>query len=261
MSVTIAVGGRWREIEDENSQLQHQLAASEARFSAQKSELDAVCEKLKLATSELERLEVSNMSKTAEMHLLEESLNASTEEIGEMRAAAEVSASTIQLQNSQQQASAAEIEHLRRELEGELHQIGQMKSQLASKEQTLALESSLRRKAEARNELFHAEMCTLESRFAKQGTHVQLLLRDKERLWSQLSRTRIPKSESKEQSKQNVEPPAASVKVEAKTNRVRKSSNPRKIDVTVASSDLERKLWHTQKAGHTQVFLVLLETC
>eukprot|EP00438_Fugacium_kawagutii_P029708 Skav204893 [mRNA] locus=scaffold1926:43080:43751:+ [translate_table: standard] len=195
-AVTIAVGGRWREIEEDNSKLRSRLADLEHQSLTQKDSLDHVSQKLEVTTSEMHALRMENMSKTAELHSLEESFCASTAEIAEMKATAEVSALTIRQMNSQQDASSAKIQSLRQELEEALQQACQLKVQIASKEQALALESSLRKKAEAKNQLYHAELCTLESRLAKQGTHVQLLLRDKERLWSQLSRCRGTKEPS-----------------------------------------------------------------
>lgn len=198
-AVTIAVGGRWREIEDDNSKLRSKLADLEHQFLMQKNLLDHVSQKLEVATSETDALRMENMSKTDELHSLEASFCASTAEIAEMKATAEVSASMICHMNSQQDASSEKIQSLRQDLEEALREACQLKVHIASKEQALALESSLKKKAEAKSQLRHAELCTLESRLAKQGTHVQLLLRDKERLWSQLSRCRGTKETSKQE--------------------------------------------------------------
>eukprot|EP00435_Cladocopium_sp_Y103_P044250 s1015_g12.t1 len=252
-AVTIAVGGRWREIEDDNSDLRSKLAISEAQISMQRSELEDASEKLRCATSEMDILQRENASKAEEMNALKDSLRASKAEIAEMTISAEFSASMIGRMNSQQDASSEQIESLRLELQERFHELGQFKSQLASKEQALQLELTLKKKAEAKHQLCHAELCTLESRYAKQGSHVQLLLRDKERLWSQLARCRG--SERKEQSKQD-EPVEAVKKVvdphRNQANRLRKSSTSRKnYDQTNALpsvTELERKLWHTQKA-------------
>ena len=253
-AVTIAVGGRWREIEDENSDLRSKLAASEALVSMQRSELEDAFEKLRCTASDMDILQRENASKTEEVNALKNSLRASTAEIEEMTASAEVSASMIRDMNSEQDASSENIESLRLQLEERLHELGQFKSQLASKEQALQFESTLKQKAEAKHQLCHAELCTLESRYAKQGSHVQLLMRDKERLWSQLARCRG--SESKEQSKQDGPVEAVKKVVDPQrnqANRLRKSSTSRKTydqtNTLPSVIELERKLWHTQKAG------------
>lgn len=253
-AVTIAVGGRWREIEDDNSDLRSKLAASEALVSMQRSELEDAFEKLRCTASDMDILQRENASKTEEVNALKDSLRASTAEIEEMTASAEVSASMIRDMNSEQDASSENIESLRLQLEERLHELGQFKSQLASKEQALQFESTLKQKAEAKHQLCHAELCTLESRYAKQGSHVQLLMRDKERLWSQLARCRG--SESKEQSKQDGPVEAVKKVVDPQrnqANRLRKSSTSRKTydqtNTLPSVIELERKLWHTQKAG------------
>lgn len=194
-----------------------------------------------------------NASKAEELNALKDSLRASTAEIAEMTLSAEVSASMIRDMNSEQDASSEKIESLRLQLEERLHEMGQLKSQLASKEQALQFESALKKKSEAKHQLCHAELCTLESRYAKQGSHVQLLLRDKERLWSQLSRCRG--SESKEQSKQDGPVEVVKKAVDPhrnQANRLRKSSISRKTydqtNTLPSVTELERKLWHTQKA-------------
>ena len=142
------------------------------------------------------------------------------------------------------------IESLRGALEEKLHEASQFKTQLASKEQALALQSSLKKKAEAKNDLFHTELCTLESRIAKQSTHVQLLLRDKERLWSQLSRYRDGKKENGDVSKQD----NTEVLQNAKLQQNRSKSLKRSCKVSdpchtsnTSMAELEKKLWHTQK--------------
>ena len=149
-AVTIAVGGRWREIEDENSDLRSKLAASEALVSMQRSELEDAFEKLRCTASDMDILQRENASKTEEVNALKNSLRASTAEIEEMTASAEVSASMIRDMNSEQDASSENIESLRLQLEERLHELGQFKSQLASKEQALQFESTLKQKAEAK---------------------------------------------------------------------------------------------------------------
>lgn len=201
--VTIAVGGRWREIEDENSELRSKLVASEQQLAVHKDMVVSVSDQLRVATSEMDSLRTENTSKADQLLSLKESLRISYAEIAEMKAQAEMSSSIIYDMNSQQDSSSEMIESLRGALEEKLHEASQFKTQLASKEQALALQSSLKKKAEAKNDLFHTELCTLESRIAKQSTHVQLLLRDKERLWSQLSRYRDGKKENGDVSKQD----------------------------------------------------------
>merc|ERR1712039_759875 len=61
---------------------------------------------------------------------------------------------------------------------------------LASTELRAANEAAGRCRAAAEVERFRAELDAAESRLANRGTHVDLLLREKERLWGQLSRER-----------------------------------------------------------------------
>ncbi len=250
--VTIAVGGRWREIEDENSELRSKLAASEQQLAVHKDMVVNVSDQLSVATSEMDSLREENTSKADQLLSLKESLRISYAEIAEMKTQTEMSSSIIFDMNSQQDASSEMIENLRVALEEKLHEASQFKTQLASKEQALALQSSLKKKAEAKNDLFHTELCTLESRIAKQSTHVQLLLRDKERLWSQLSRYRDGKKENGDVSKQdNTE---VLLLQNAKLQQNRSKSLKRSCKVSdpchtsnTSMAELEKKLWHTQK--------------
>ena len=248
--VTIAVGGRWREIEDENSELRSKLVASEQQLAVHKDMVVSVSDQLRVATSEMDSLRTENTSKADQLLSLKESLRISYAEIAEMKAQVEMSSSIIYDMNSQQDASSEMIESLRGALEEKLHEASQFKTQLASKEQALALQSSLKKKAEAKNDLFHTELCTLESRIAKQSTHVQLLLRDKERLWSQLSRYRDGKKENGDVSKQD----NTEVLQNAKLQQNRSKSLKRSCKVSdpchtsnTSMAELEKKLWHTQK--------------
>merc|ERR1719190_253382 len=79
---------------------------------------------------------------------------------------------------------------LRCELEAALTEMSRLRLQAANAEISGAREQSGRCEAEAHGKHLQAELAVVEARLTNRGTHVDLLLREKERLWSQLSRAR-----------------------------------------------------------------------
>lgn len=240
----VAVDGRRREIDDEYAELRKELAACRDQHARQMSVLDETSAKLRNLFSENDSLQSEALRRNhVEMEEMKTSEAELTMRVGDLTAAKD--------------ALTLECTSLREKLEAVHHETFQLKSQLGSKEQTLALELSLKRKAEARNEHLQSELCALESRYAKQGTHVQLLLREKERLWSQLNRSRAASDSTRKESCKEPQadlPKECQAKVQTSSLRISRESSA-KVRTSSAVAELERKLWHTQKAWLTNIVL------
>ena len=240
--VTIAVGGRWREIEDENAQLRRDLVDSRAQLEQQEAELKASFSELEASRAEAFGLRRQEEESMVEAQRLCEALESSKKAREEVEAQNLEAARREEELLATKEALCLEVKKLGQGLEEANDGAFQLRAQLATKEQLLALETSLKKKAEAKNEMFHVELSTLESRYGKQSTHVQLLLREKERLWSQLSRSREAKPPVSEPSKPRCEAPVPRAK-----SFVRRKQEPT-VGAVGLVAELERKLWHTKRA-------------
>ena len=236
--VSIAVGGRWREIEDENAQLRRDLVASQVLREQQEADLNKASEELEALKSEALDLRQQAQEKIEEAQGLCEALESSEKAREQLEKQKLEAACREEELVATQEALCLEVKTLGQSLEEAKDLAKQLRAQLATKEQHLGLEMSLKKKAEAKNEILEVELSTMETRYGKQSTHVQLLLREKERLWSQLSRSREQKP---------CEPPK--VRCEAPVRPRPKSVRQKKQEpATGLVAELERKLWHTQKA-------------
>merc|ERR1711920_317696 len=139
-------------------------------------------------------------------------------------------------------------------------------------------EAAERCRARAEVERLRAELDAAESRLANRGTHVDLLLREKERLWGQLSRERkrcepkarhpanscssptsSPAKPSRPMQAPNGEGLARSASVgnqprqgkgggkSLRSNSMQTTQNDHAVSAA-GIAELERRLWHTQRA-------------
>jgi len=249
--VTVAVGGRWQEIEDANHRLSRDLAVAEEDAISQKSALAKAEAALQMAASRDSSLREALEAKAAEAEALRESLVLSAQALAETSAAASIANEEVSQLTSSCSSFSFECQRLRQSLEESLAEASRTMTQLAARQQDLSLESSQKAEMAAKNLHLESELAMLQSRYTNQGTHVQLLLREKERLWTQLSRCRNTAPRS----------PAQHVEVGARprpVNEGRKRSSSLTVKKQVegaaavhdarALADLERKLWHAQKA-------------
>lgn len=180
----------------------------------------------------------------------------------------------------------AECAALQRGFRAEEEEASQLQILAARAELRASREEGGRLEAEARRDCLQVELSVAEGRLINRGTHVDLLLRDKERLWGQLARARrgtCTNDESKE-------PPSTPQKDDVATGRPAGASGrvrPRSAAGSACSTptkgphrrspsasagnesktpapqeerclELERQLWHTQRAlereraGHEQ---------
>ncbi|CAE8642015.1 unnamed protein product, partial [Polarella glacialis] len=111
----------------------------------------------------------------------------SSEELSEANSAAGRRAERL---GQESEAFAAACGQLRSELEASQAEASRRRSLAAGAEQSAAFERSAKGRAEARNEHLEAELAAAQCRLANRGTHVELLIRERERLWAQLERSR-----------------------------------------------------------------------
>lgn len=250
----VAVGGRWREIEEQNvAQARHlkelRSEAEVERAALQSSrmrvaELEALAAKFCL---ERDAEAAASQEFRAEIRILRTQLGDSCEQ-----------GSASQLQASELQAECvarlAEVTTLQEALEATRAEARSFRSQLAATAQRLALEQSSRNEANALVDRLKAELQAAEGRLINRGTHVELLLKEKERLWAQLMRARrVPEVKRGAAGDSSTDGPAA--KPDAKPAKPRVSSvavkakpPEQQAEGVACAPDLERRLWHAMKA-------------
>jgi len=186
----IAVGGRWREIEEQNLQLGAALSELGAQAEGDRRALHR-------AQAELEA-EVGAASRgREELHEVRAEARASAQEVAALRRALayqeEVAARAEALAEERQATivclgeACSEAERGRA---AEADAANRCRARLAGR--TVDLDQETRRSAEAaaRSEALACELASTEERLSHRGTHVDRLLREKERLWSQLEQLR-----------------------------------------------------------------------
>ena len=178
--VTVAVGGRWQEIEDANHRLSRDLAAAEEDVATQKAALAMAEASLISASSSNRSLHQTLEVKTEEAEALRESLVQSAQALAETSAAASLANEEKAQLTSSCSDLLLECQRLRQSLEDSLAEASQARSQLAARQQDLSLESSQKAEMAAKNLHLESELAMLQSRYTNQGTHVQLLLREKD---------------------------------------------------------------------------------
>mmetsp|Transcript_89449 Transcript_89449/g.158768 ORF Transcript_89449/g.158768 Transcript_89449/m.158768 type:complete len:293 (-) Transcript_89449:28-906(-) len=255
-TAAVTVGGRWREIELENESLVLQLGRS-------REEVDVAQAALRCAQDGLasaDHLESALRSELAEAlqdrDLAQEKWTSSQRACEELAEAAQLSHSWATELGESRDAFSAESYELKRELQVAEAEASRFRALAASSEQRTGLERSSRWKAEARNEHFEAELAVVQGRLANRGTHVDLLLREKERLFVQLARRRQGEAERpmrpksapmvKRGSSQGGDVPGSTPSMSTAAGKSDKGRAVCETGGTLA--ELERKLWHAQRA-------------
>ncbi|CAE7255283.1 TTLL6 [Symbiodinium sp. CCMP2456] len=177
--VTVAVGGRWQEIEDANHRLSRDLALAEEDAVSQKLALAKAEAALQMAASRNNGLREALEAKAAEAEAFRESLLLSAQALAEASAAASIANEEVSQLTSSWSSSSFECQRLRQSLEESVAEASRTMTQLAAKQQDLSLESSQKAEMAAKNLHLESELAMLQSRYSNQGTHVQLLLREK----------------------------------------------------------------------------------
>jgi len=186
----VAFGGRWNTLQEENSVLTAEIRASQEEVSWAGVELEAARRRNR---------EVNDEATTLQSAFYESTLTSSmlTGELATMRCAlgdaSEAGAAAAQRAAERKYAlEALESENMTLRSDIAVAQEAASRSELlaAAAEIRAAQERSGRHEAEACAENLTAKLSASEARLANRATHVDLLLRDKERLWAQLSRAR-----------------------------------------------------------------------
>eukprot|EP00929_Paragymnodinium_shiwhaense_P040155 TRINITY_DN20987_c0_g1_i1.p1 TRINITY_DN20987_c0_g1~~TRINITY_DN20987_c0_g1_i1.p1 ORF type:complete len:341 (-),score=67.09 TRINITY_DN20987_c0_g1_i1:263-1231(-) len=187
---TVALGGCWQELEERNSALRALLQTSESELAlAESARAQAI-----QAEEHFERSEVAEHTRR---HQVEEEAGQLRCEVLFLRTALSEASQAGEEATSKAQASSSHAVSLRDEfaesqaaLERESLAASSLRGKLAAIECRASCEASALAEAVARSECLSAELQVAEARFCNRGTHVDLLLRDKTRLWSQLEKLR-----------------------------------------------------------------------
>eukprot|EP00931_Biecheleriopsis_adriatica_P109394 TRINITY_DN83657_c0_g1_i1.p1 TRINITY_DN83657_c0_g1~~TRINITY_DN83657_c0_g1_i1.p1 ORF type:complete len:311 (-),score=79.28 TRINITY_DN83657_c0_g1_i1:70-1002(-) len=261
-AATIFVGGRWRKIEEENEVLQSELAESRRETAVSATALRCAEAGLEAAARTEEKLRAELSAATADATCCGQSLAASRlafDEVSEAVALANCRAAELAQARSILSEEAAQLHQA---LDRAQREACGARTALAASEQRISLERSCRGKAESRGEHLEAEVAVGQNRLVAARTHVELLLREKERLWGQLARSRRQgegietSSASRKASRPcSTGPPARSASQASLASPVKKGApavavpSPKgTASGSPSAAELERKLWHTQKA-------------
>eukprot|EP00927_Polykrikos_kofoidii_P072439 TRINITY_DN68558_c0_g1_i1.p1 TRINITY_DN68558_c0_g1~~TRINITY_DN68558_c0_g1_i1.p1 ORF type:complete len:408 (+),score=70.93 TRINITY_DN68558_c0_g1_i1:85-1308(+) len=186
----IAVGGRWRALEEENQTLAAELAAHRCEVSAATSACAAAesivkgSEEIAAASQkECAEAKIEATELRCEISILRCNLNEASEAAEQSRDYSEQLEKANEILLEELFLSQEDSDVLRK-------QASALRASGAACEVRVRHEVDAMAVAESSCERLRAELEVMESRLANRGTHVDLLLRDKERLWTQLSRAR-----------------------------------------------------------------------
>jgi len=297
MSVTcarVSLGGRWQEMEEKNVALRAELQACHG---------EAVQAELTLAAAESERRAAekeADASCRRGNECAEQVLQLQSEATFLSRALAEAAEDNARIECCAQEfarshsTAADECSALRQRSEEAEAEMSSLRRLVSEFEGCASQEQAGRREAETRCDCLQAELSLAEARLTNRGTHVDLLLRDKERLWVQLERARrrgdgkgtkndAMGERTKCESRNGPSTPVKSREVTTPGAATRRTAHNgtgahpggsqklRSSSVTEVISkqdgrvaDLERKIWHLQRAldkeraGHEQTREALL---
>ncbi|CAE7266060.1 hypothetical protein AK812_SmicGene10874 [Symbiodinium microadriaticum] len=267
--VTVAVGGRWQEIEDANHRLSRDLALAEEDAVSHKLALAKAEAALQMADSRNSGLREALEAKAAEAEAFRESLVLSAQALAETSAAASIANEEVSQLTSSCSSSSFECQRLRESLEESMAEASRTMTQLAAKQQDLSLESSQKAEMAAKNLHLESELAMLQSRMTKlKALRLRLCARPFE-FMQQVLAAALRAAEILPVEGPNSNPDAVTwalklfLQVEvpsrhrpASAGRKRSSSLTIKKPVEGAPAvqdaralaDLERKLWHAQKA-------------
>mmetsp|Transcript_62359 Transcript_62359/g.97029 ORF Transcript_62359/g.97029 Transcript_62359/m.97029 type:complete len:335 (+) Transcript_62359:68-1072(+) len=189
-SVSVGLGGSWRALENENKRLAACLAnatheaarAEEYRQHAERAREHA-CKAEAVAFEERARAEIERAEWRSEASALQKSLSESSDANTETSTKLTLSSDTCN-------ALHTELATCQQALRKESDQAAALRAKIASAESHAAQECTALAEMTASHECVSAELHVAESRLSKRAMHVDLLLRDKERLWSQVARLR-----------------------------------------------------------------------
>mmetsp|Transcript_56147 Transcript_56147/g.159225 ORF Transcript_56147/g.159225 Transcript_56147/m.159225 type:complete len:299 (-) Transcript_56147:23-919(-) len=186
----VAVGGRWLLLEEENGAVAAQLRESSSEAAALSAALAATRQQL-----QAEHTEAGALARQRDLAVAEASEN--SEELASLRSAyaelatAGARAEALAEGRGEELEAAASLRcSLEQSLESSRAGAASQAERAAKTGRRLGSECEERREAEARWEALSAELATAEGHLINRGTHVDLLLRDKQRLWEQLARAR-----------------------------------------------------------------------
>lgn len=162
------------------------------------------------------------------------------------------------------EATSAECATLQSELSRSRAETSRFRGLAASWEVQAAQEHSWWTEAEASSSRLREDLAAAESRLANRGTHVELLLREKERLWSQLSTARRQPASGGEGGRAR---PCSPQVAQGSSDQAARASRPASAGAGAGTAsgsaatrpaelrrdrfaveDLERQLWHTRRA-------------
>eukprot|EP00928_Gymnodinium_smaydae_P051786 TRINITY_DN3540_c0_g1_i5.p1 TRINITY_DN3540_c0_g1~~TRINITY_DN3540_c0_g1_i5.p1 ORF type:complete len:338 (-),score=81.52 TRINITY_DN3540_c0_g1_i5:90-1103(-) len=190
MVASVALGGRWRLLEEENLALRAELETRNRAIGLAESTAEHAQQGWRLAEAQAERRRAEAEAAVAEVAALRLQLSSETCKLEEAAAAHGAMSQRADELNAAREALTSEGAQLRATLGNCESAAARFRSAAAGSELKLAREEGLRCEAEASGERLRAELNVAEGRLKNRGTHVELLLREKERLWGQLSRAR-----------------------------------------------------------------------
>lgn len=272
----VGVGGRWRVLEEENDELSLELQTLRNEVASTRQELQVAKCGFAASASDADALRGECHETTVEVCRLRgelASVSASLWETSEARVVANGRVDQLEVARTE---LTEECSSIQRSFEVLREETVQQRRILASSELRAANEGAGRCRAEADIERLRAEVEAAAFRLVNRGTHVDLLLREKERLWGQLSRERKrcePRAKVAENTtaaggtqthaKKARAPPGSGVEGGVRpasagaqprqgkgAGKMLKASHQLATSNPAASSvaELERRLWHTQRA-------------
>lgn len=186
----VGVGGRWHAIEEENRALASELQAWRGEAESAHGELATARREEQALQSQSAASEAVCEASNQELHdcqseaaFLRQTLARGAE------ASADLQGQIFEVTGARSEL-AAECAALQRSLGKHEEQASQLQGLAARAELKASREESGRLEAEASRDCLRAELNIAEERLVKRGVHVDVLLQDKQRLWSQLSRAR-----------------------------------------------------------------------
>mmetsp|Transcript_11687 Transcript_11687/g.31463 ORF Transcript_11687/g.31463 Transcript_11687/m.31463 type:complete len:353 (-) Transcript_11687:53-1111(-) len=186
----VVFGGRWLQLEEQRDSLEARLGAycneaTEATNAASAAKILAeAADKMSAAwRGECERATQCVEEYTSEVSHLRLALSAA-------RACGEEAETRADHLGEAHEALVAEHAVRGRALDASMSEAARFRGEAADAEAHSASEAAALTKAEANCERLQAELCMATGRLANRATHVDLLLRDKERLCGQLARAR-----------------------------------------------------------------------
>eukprot|EP00928_Gymnodinium_smaydae_P051787 TRINITY_DN3540_c0_g1_i6.p1 TRINITY_DN3540_c0_g1~~TRINITY_DN3540_c0_g1_i6.p1 ORF type:complete len:341 (-),score=98.76 TRINITY_DN3540_c0_g1_i6:52-1074(-) len=175
MVASVALGGRWRLLEEENLALRAELETRNRAIGLAESTAEHAQQGWRLAEAQAERRRAEAEAAVAEVAALRLQLSSETCKLEEAAAAHGAMSQRADELNAAREALTSEGAQLRATLGNCESAAARFRSAAAGSELKLAREEGLRCEAEASGERLRAELNVAEGRLKNRGTHVDKL--------------------------------------------------------------------------------------